>query len=48
MWWEDVLASAVPRSTDAVTARLLAHATTSEFADGVNAADRGPGLVRTP
>ena len=48
LWWEDVLASPVPPSTDAVTARLLAQATTSGFADGVDTADRGLGLVRAP
>jgi subtilisin family serine protease len=48
LWWEDVLASPVPSSTDAVRARLLAQATTSGFADGVDVADRGLGLVRAP
>jgi subtilisin family serine protease len=48
LWWEDVLASPVPPSTDAVTARLLAQATTAGFADGVDTADRGLGLVRAP
>jgi hypothetical protein len=38
----------VPPSTDAVTARLLAQATTAGFADGVDTADRGLGLVRAP
>ena len=48
LWWQDVLASPVPSSTDAVKARLLAQATTSGFADGVDAADRGLGLVQAP
>jgi hypothetical protein len=39
-WQQTTLAS-----TDAVTARLLAQAITSEFGD---AADRGLGLVQTP
>ena len=48
LWWEDVKESPVPATTDAVVARLLAHASTSGFAPGVDITDRGSGLVRAP
>jgi subtilisin family serine protease len=48
LWWEEVLASPLPASTDTVMARLLAQADTAGFAGGVDVADRGMGLVRAP
>lgn len=48
LWWEEVLASPVPASTAAVTAKLLAQCTTAGLAPGVDVADRGLGLVQAP
>ena len=48
LWWEDVIASPVPTSTAAVTARLLAHCTTAGLAPGLDVTDRGLGLVQAP
>ncbi len=48
LWWEEVLASPVPPSTAVVTAKLLAHATTTGVAADEDPADRGLGLVRAP
>lgn len=48
LWWEEVMASPIPTSTDLVMARLLGHASTTGFADGVDVADRGAGMVRAP
>ncbi len=48
LWWEEVLASPVPPTVAAVTARLLAQCTTRGLADDVDVADRGQGLVQAP
>ena len=48
LWWEAVRASPVPATAKTVLAKLLASATTDSFADGVDVADRGVGLVRAP
>ena len=48
LWWEEVLASPLPATPTAVTAKLLANATTDGFAPGVDIADRGAGLVKAP
>ena len=48
LWWEEVLASPLPATPTAVTAKLLASATTDGFAPGVDIADRGAGLVQSP
>lgn len=48
LWWEDVLASGLAPNPDFVVARLLSHATSTGFAEGVDVADRGTGLVRAP
>ena len=48
LWWEEVLASPVPATAAAVTARLLAACTTVPLADDVDVADRGQGLVQAP
>jgi subtilisin family serine protease len=48
LWWEEVLASPLPASPSTVTAKLLANAGTDGFADGVEVADRGVGMVRAP
>ncbi|RJK96381.1 S8 family peptidase [Vallicoccus soli] len=48
LWWEEVLASPVPPTVAAVTAKLLALATTQGLAPGADPADRGLGLVQSP
>ena len=49
LWWEDLhKAGAVIPNAGAVVARLLATARTELFADGVDMADRGAGLVTAP
>jgi subtilisin family serine protease len=48
LWWEDVLASPLPATAGTVTARLLANADITALAPGVDVADRGVGLVRSP
>jgi hypothetical protein len=51
LWWEDVLASPLPATSQTVLVRLLAKATTQGLAPGVGIADRGVrgvGLVRAP
>ena len=48
LWWEEVLASAVPPSVAAVTAKLLAMCTTAGIVAAVDVADRGLGLVQAP
>ena len=48
LWWEQVVDSAVPLSTRAVTAKLMAAATHDGFAEGVDPVDRGLGIVQAP
>jgi subtilisin family serine protease len=48
LWWEDVLASPLPATSQTVLVRLLAKATTQGLAPGVGIADRGVGLVQAP
>ncbi|QTE28232.1 S8 family peptidase [Pengzhenrongella sicca] len=48
LWWEEVLASALPHTAVSITARLLARAQTTGFAPDVDVADRGAGLVQAP
>jgi subtilisin family serine protease len=48
LWWEELAASHVPLSARAATAKLLATATTTGLAAGVDPADRGLGLVQAP
>ena len=48
LWWEDVFASPVPATSQAVLARLIANATTSGLAHSADIAARGAGLVRAP
>jgi subtilisin family serine protease len=48
LWWEDVIASPLPANAGTVRARLLASADTTALAPGVDVADRGVGLVRSP
>ncbi len=49
LWWEEVLGSAVPSTATSVFTRLLATATTTGIAPGVQVADRGgQGLVQSP
>jgi subtilisin family serine protease len=48
LWWEEVIASPLPANPATVTAKLLSSAATEGFADGVEIADRGAGLVRAP
>ncbi|MPV35874.1 S8 family peptidase [Georgenia subflava] len=48
LWWEEVLASALPGTAGTVTSRILAHSDLGALAPGVDVADRGVGLVRAP
>ena len=48
LWWQALSARPVPLTADAVTARLRASADAGVFADGVDIADRGEGLVQAP
>ncbi|GAA5037567.1 subtilisin family serine protease [Thermocatellispora tengchongensis] len=48
LWWEDVMKSPLPATASTVVARLLANAAVSPIASGVDIADRGAGLVRSP
>lgn len=50
LWWEQILDAEVPATTAraAVIAKLLASATTTGFAAGVDPTDRGVGLVQAP
>jgi subtilisin family serine protease len=48
LWWQAISGRSVPLTADAVTARLRAHADAAVFADGVDIADRGEGLVQAP
>lgn len=49
LWWEELQkAGAVIPSAAAVVARLLATARTNLFAEGVDPADRGAGMVTAP
>jgi subtilisin family serine protease len=48
LWWEEVLATALPGTANTVTARLLAHSDITALAPRVDVADRGVGIVRAP
>ncbi|MEV5895422.1 S8 family peptidase [Nonomuraea fuscirosea] len=48
LWWEEVMKSPLPATSSAVLARLLSNAAVSPLASGVDIADRGVGLVRSP
>ena len=48
LWWEAVLAGAVPPTATMVVAKLLANAATTGLAAGVDLADRGAGIAITP
>ena len=48
MWWQALAGRSVPLTADAVTARLRASADAAVFADDVDIADRGEGLVQAP
>ena len=48
LWWQALSGRPVPLTADAVTARLRANADPAVFADGVDIADRGEGLVQAP
>ncbi|WP_346104179.1 S8 family peptidase [Nonomuraea maheshkhaliensis] len=48
LWWEEVMKSPLPATSSTVLARLLANAAVSPLASGVDIADRGVGLVRSP
>lgn len=47
LWWEEVAASALPRTATTVLARMLANARLDRL-PGVDAADCGQGLVQAP
>jgi subtilisin family serine protease len=48
LWWQALRSQPLPASGRLVTARILAAADTSKFAAGVDVADRGVGMVRSP
>jgi subtilisin family serine protease len=48
LWWEDVLTSPLPATSQTVLARLIANATTQRLNPAADVADRGVGLVRAP
>src|SRR5262249_53756659 len=48
LWWEDVLASPLPATSQTVLARLIANATMQGLAPAANVAARGVGLARAP
>jgi subtilisin family serine protease len=48
LWWEEVLASPLPTTSDGVVAKLLGTAGLTGFVSGTDTADRGFGLVRAP
>lgn len=48
LWWQALSTRSVPLTADAVIARLRATADAAAFADGVDIADRGEGLVQAP
>jgi subtilisin family serine protease len=48
LWWQALSERPVPLTADAVTARLRASADAAVFADDVDIADRGEGLVQAP
>lgn len=48
LWWQALASRSVPMTADAVTARLRASADATVFADDVDIADRGEGLVQAP
>lgn len=48
LWWEEIANLPIPSSVAAVTAKLFATAATDVFANDVDVADRGLGLVQAP
>jgi subtilisin family serine protease len=48
LWWEEVLATALPGTAATVAARLLANSDITALAPRVDVADRGVGIVRAP
>jgi UDP-N-acetylglucosamine enolpyruvyl transferase len=48
LWWEALRAAPIRASATAVAAKLLASARASVFAQNVDAADRGLGLITAP
>ncbi len=46
--WEEVRGAPIPHAARSVTAKLLARTRTDVFAEGVQVADRGAGLVTAP
>ncbi|SOC49641.1 Subtilase family protein [Blastococcus aggregatus] len=48
LWWEELVAANLPLSARAALAKLLATATTTGLAAGVDPADRGLGIVQAP
>lgn len=48
LWWEEVANLPIPSSVSAVTAKLFASASTDGFAEDVDVADRGLGIVQAP
>ena len=48
LWWQALGAANLPLTNRAVEARMIASATRSGFAAGVEAADRGQGLAQAP
>jgi hypothetical protein len=48
LWWEALRAAPVPATATAVVAKLLASARAGVFAQNVDVADRGLGLITAP
>ena len=48
LWWEEILATPVPATANAVVSRMLTHADLTSLAPDVDVADRGAGLVKAP
>ena len=48
LWWQALASASVPLTSDGVKARLRATADPSVFAAGVDVADRGDGLSKSP
>ena len=49
LWWDEINSSPLlPKLSTAVTAKLLAHASTAGFAPDTDVSDRGIGIVRAP
>jgi subtilisin family serine protease len=48
LWWQEVRQQDIPRTSSVVMQRMMANARSNVFANGVNSAARGVGLVTAP